>query len=713
MKCHGHFTAAEIDQTISSAVHFLKQRGAAEKDILVFRLTLEEVLLIYQEKMGEDARFDLLLRQHFSELRMKLAIRGDRLDVSEAGSEILLGVLRTAGQLPRWEYSGGCNYVRLTVPLYNTPLQNMRFAWKYTLPYRKRFFFALVCQWINVALNIVLPILSARVIVAYTDSSLEQTFLAAAMIFVVHLLNNLSLFLCNALYNTVYMGVLADLEEDLAKAALQIKNSCLEQKGAGVFIQRLTVDTSTLATGFNTMADHISTMFQYIGILIALLIVSPPVFLVAFVLLAAQIAIELTRTRKMKEDDRIYRQANERFSGFISEMVHGASDIKVLNSEDAFREELRKRIKDANGSYIHMLLQSWKYKLTRWGVGDMGGSLYICLLGFLIVRHGMAPATAIVLYNYYSELGSSAIMLVGQALEFAKSFNLSAERIIALLNSPEFPKEEFGTTHIGKMRGEITFDHVSFRYDSADFRRPSRMVVKDMNFTIPAGSVTALVGKSGCGKTTVFRLISKLLEAAEGTVQLDGVDIRTLDKQSIRENLTVVSQNPYLFHMTIRENLRLVKRDVTEEEIKEVCRLAVMDEEIKQMPEGYDTLIGEGGVNLSGGQRQRLAIARSLLRDCRILLFDEATSALDNITQSRVQNAVENIRGTRTIVMIAHRLSTVINADRILFMEDGQILDQGTHPELLARCDAYRALYEAESNLNRMFSMQNNEDESV
>ena len=713
MKCHGHFIAAEIDQTVSSAVHFLKQRGAAEKDILVFRLTLEEILLIYQEKMGEDARFDMSLRQHFSELRMKLAIRGTRLDVSEAGSEILLGVLRTAGQVLHWEFSGGCNYVRLTVPLYNTPLQNMRFAWKYTIPHRKRFFFALGCQWVNIALNIVLPILSARVIVAYTDSSLEQTFLAAAMIFVVHILNNLSLFLCNTQYNVVYTHVLSDLEEDLSKSALQIKNSCLEQKGAGVFIQRLTVDTSTLATGFNTMADHISTMFRYIGILIALLIVSPPVFLVALVLLAAQIAIELTRTRKMKGDDRIYRQANERFSGFISEMVHGASDIKVLNSEDAFREELRKRINDANNSYMQMLFRSWKYKLVRWGVGDMGGSLYICLLGFLIVRHGMAPAIAIVLYNYYSELGSSAIMLVGQALEFAKSFNLSAERIIALLNSPEFPKEEFGTTHIGKMRGEITFDHVSFRYDSADFRRPSRMVVKDMSFTIPAGSVTALVGKSGCGKTTVFRLISKLLEAAEGTVQLDGVDIRTLDKQSIRENLTVVSQNPYLFHMTIRENLRLVKRDVTEEEIKEVCRLAVMDEEIKQMPEGYDTLIGEGGVNLSGGQRQRLAIAQSLLRDCRILLFDEATSALDNITQSRVQNAVENIRGTRTIVMIAHRLSTVINADRILFMEDGQILDQGTHPELLARCDAYRALYEAESNLDQAFSKQNDEEKPV
>ena len=704
MKYEGQFTPTEIDQGVAAAVHFLQQKGAGEKDVLIFRLTLEEVLLIYREHLGEGARFRLSVRQHFSELRMKLAIRGERLDVWDAGSEILMGQIRSAGQVPRWEFSGGCNYITLSVPLYNTPLQNMRFAWKYLVPHRKRFFFALGCQWVNIALNIVLPVLSARLIVAFTDSALEQVLLTAAMIFGVQILNNLSLFLCNTQYNHVYTRVLSDLEGDLAKSALQIRNSCLEQKGGGLFIQRLTVDTANLATGFNTMADNISTMFRYIGILIALLLVSPPVFLVAFLLLAAQIVIEMIRTRRMTGDDRIYRQANERFSGFISEMVHGAPDIKVLNSEAAFREELRNRIGHANDSYMRMLVRSWKYKLARWEIGDVGRTIYICTLGFLIARQGMAPAIAIVLYNYYTELGGAAVMLVGQTLEFAKSFNLSVERICAILNSPEFPKEEFGTVHLEKMRGEISFDHVSFRYESADFRRPSGMVIRDMSFTIPAGSVVALVGKSGCGKSTVFRLIAKLLEATAGTVRLDGMDIRTLDRESIRENLTVVSQNPYLFHMTIRENLRLVKQDLTEEEMKEVCRLACIAEEIEQMPEGYDSLIGEGGVNLSGGQRQRLAIARSLLRDCRMLLFDEATSALDNITQARVQKALENIRGTRTIVMIAHRLSTVINADRIYFMEDGRILDQGTHQELIGRCEAYRALYEAESNLDRLFS---------
>lgn len=701
MKYQGHLTTAEIEQTVDAGVRFLKQRGAGEKDVLIFRLTLEEILLIYREHLGEETRFALSMGQYLSKLRMRLVVRGEALDVSQTGSEILLGELRSAGQVPRWEYRGGFNRITLSVPLYNTTLQNLRFAWKYTIPHRKRFFFALGCQWVNIALNILLPILSARVIVAYTDSALEQVILAALMILGVQLLNNLSLYLCNTQYNLVYTSVLSDLEGDLAEAALRIKNACLEQKGAGLFIQRLTVDTATLATGFNTLADYVSTMFRYIGILVALLVMSPPVFLVALVLLSSQIAIELIRTRRMMGDDRIYRQANERFSGFISEMVHGASDIKVLGSEDAFQHEVRKRIGDANDSHMHMLLRSWKYKLARWGVGDLGRTLYICLLGLLIVRQGMAPAIAIVLYNYYTELGGAAVLLIGQTMEFAKSFNLSVERICALLNSPEFPKETFGKAHIEKMRGEISFDHVSFRYDTADFRQKPRMILKDMSFTIPAGSVVALVGKSGCGKTTVFRLISKLLEAREGTVRLDGIDIRTLNRDSIRNNLTIVSQNPYLFHMTIRENLRLVKPDMTEEEMRGVCALAGMDEEISQMPAGYDALVGEGGVNLSGGQRQRLAIARALLRDCRVLLLDEATSALDNITQARVQKAVENIRGTRTVVLIAHRLSTVVGADRILFMEDGRILDQGSHAELLSRCESYRALYEAEARLEK------------
>ena len=207
----------------------------------------------------------------------------------------------------------------------------------------------------------------------------------------------------------------------------------------------------------------------------------------------------------------------------------------------------------------------------------------------------------------------------------------------------------------------------------------------------------ALVGPSGCGKSTVFNLISRLYEVNEGVIRFDGADIRELDAESIRGNLAVVPQNPYLFQLTIRENLRLVKPDMTEEEMRTACRMACIDQDIEAMPGGYDSLIDENGVNLSGGQRQRLAIARALLKDARVLMLDEATSALDNITQAKIQQAISNIRGERTVITIAHRLSTVVHADRIMVIGRGGVVDQGSHQELIGRCPEYRELYEAES----------------
>jgi ABC-type multidrug transport system fused ATPase/permease subunit len=312
----------------------------------------------------------------------------------------------------------------------------------------------------------------------------------------------------------------------------------------------------------------------------------------------------------------------------------------------------------------------------------------IALLAYLIAKGDILPSIALVLYNYYDELGPNAVKVIGSFMDSIADFNISNERVHALLNSPEFPKEHFGSVVLDAPEGNITFDHVNFSYHPGD----SPNVLNDMCFTIRAGEMVGLVGRSGCGKTTTFNLISKLYEPTDGSVMLDGIDIRQLTHDSIRDSMTVVTQNPYIFRMSVRENLKIVKEDMTDDEMMEVCRQACIDEDIQAMPDGYDTLIGEGGVNLSGGQRQRLAIARCMLRGSPIILFDEATSALDNATQAKIQAAIDNMRHGRTVVIIAHRLSTIAGADRILFMQNGSILTDGTHQELLSRCDEYRSL---------------------
>ena len=235
----------------------------------------------------------------------------------------------------------------------------------------------------------------------------------------------------------------------------------------------------------------------------------------------------------------------------------------------------------------------------------------------------------------------------------------------------------------------IEFKNVTFKYDT-------KLILNDLNFKVNANETVAFVGKSGAGKTTIFNLLCKMYDNYDGTITMDGVNIKKLDKDTIRGNITIVSQNPYIFNMSIKDNLKLVKNDLTEEEMVEACKLACLDEYISSLPNKYDTVVGEGGVNLSGGEKQRLAIARAFLQKTEIILFDEASSALDNETQAKIQQAIDNLQKDYTILMIAHRLSTIKNADRILLLDGGKIKAEGTHKELLKNSKLYKSLYEKE-----------------
>ena len=270
-----------------------------------------------------------------------------------------------------------------------------------------------------------------------------------------------------------------------------------------------------------------------------------------------------------------------------------------------------------------------------------------------------------------------------------KKFNLSATRIFEIFKSSKYEKETFGKEHLSKIDGNFEFKNVSFKYDK-------KQVLNNINFNVKSNETVAFVGKSGAGKTTIFNLLCKMYDSYNGTITIDGIDIKNLDKDTIRGNITIVSQSPYIFNMSIRENLRLVKQDLTDEEMKQACKMACLDDYIEQLPQKYDTIVGEGGVTLSGGQKQRLAIARAFVQKTEIILLDEATSSLDNETQLKIQQAIDNLQKEYTILIIAHRLSTVRNADRILMLSEGKIIAEGNHSRLLKECKQYRDLYENE-----------------
>lgn len=565
---------------------------------------------------------------------------------------------------------------------------NLKFAWSYAKGQRKHIWIILFASICSIIFSIITPILSANIIISLTGNNYVQIILIALALFIVDAFSSLMHYLSRMSAIKVYRNTLSVLEIDLGRNVLKLENECLDKNGSGVFIQRLTNDTSRIADVFQALLGMTSDFIRYVGILIAIFIVNKLVFIYIFITLIVLYIIENIRTRQKSADDKISRKASEKVSGFIGELVHGARDIKMLNSEDDFLRELSNKIDDANYKRMKMQKTSWNYKLALWEITGVFEFILIVLLVIFMQQEIIMPAIALVLYNYCNSL-SNSVYLIGDLLDYVKDFNLSCRRIYAIINDDEFQKEKFGTKHLDKIDGNFEFKDVTFSYKD-------KKVLNKLSFKISANETVAFVGKSGAGKSTIFSLLCKMYNVNAGKITIDGIDINELDKDSIRGNITIISQNPYIFNMSIRENLKLVKSDLTEKEMKEACKIACLDSFIKELPDGYDTIIGEGGVNLSGGQKQRLAIARALVQKTEIILFDEATSALDNETQEKIQKAIENMKNEYTILIIAHRLSTIINADRILYLDNGKIEAEGTHNYLLKNCEKYKKLYESE-----------------
>jgi len=567
-------------------------------------------------------------------------------------------------------------------------LKNLKFIWKYVKNEKKDINIFLISNILRIVSLIILPILSARIIIELTTNNYLQILLIAFAILIVDGLSSLFEYLNRVTSANIYRKALTSLESDISKEVLKLDNKSLEDNGTGVFIQRLTNDTSRLSNVFRTVFSLFSELIRYIGTLIAIFLISKIVFIYAIIVLFVLYILEKISIDEYNKNDKIVRISEEKATSLISEMIHGVKDIKMLNSEKSFMNELNVKIDDANYKRLKMDKTSHNYKLLMWEVEILFEFILIALLVILMSKNIIASSIALVLYNYAKNI-NWMVYVIDSFANTVKDFNLSCERVFEIIKNDKFKQEDFGSIHLDKIHGDFEFKNVTFGYDK-------RKVLKKLNFKVNANTTVAFVGKSGAGKSTIFNLLCKMYNVDSGQITIDGININDLDKDSIRGNITVISQDPYIFNMSIKDNLKLVKEDLTDKEMKNACKIACLDDFIKKLPEGYDTIVGEGGVNLSGGEKQRLAIARALIQKTEIILFDEATSALDNETQEKIQKAIENMKNEYTILIIAHRLSTIINADRILYLEDGKIKAEGTHKELLKSCDEYKKLYETE-----------------
>jgi ATP-binding cassette subfamily B protein len=315
--------------------------------------------------------------------------------------------------------------------------------------------------------------------------------------------------------------------------------------------------------------------------------------------------------------------------------------------------------------------------------------------GVLVVGGRLSVGDVVAFVAYLTGLVAPVMQLAGLAIRAQETMGVFG-RIVALLERTPEVRDRPGAAELRDGRGEIQFDHVTFAYE------PGRPPALDgVSFRARPGQLVALVGPSGAGKTTAAYLVPRFYDPQKGEVRIDGVDVRAVTQRSLLDQVGMVTQDTYLFHDTVRANLLYARPGATQAELEAACRTAHVHEVIRRLPDGYDTVVGERGVKLSGGQRQRLAIARAVLKDPRILILDEATSALDSRSERLIRKALAPLMRGRTTLAIAHRLSTVLGADLILVLDQGRLVESGTHAELLRRGGLYARLYREQFEAGR------------
>lgn len=568
--------------------------------------------------------------------------------------------------------------------------KNLKSTYQYAKGGKKYLILFLFINILLTIISIVVPVLVAKRLVVLTSGVFDQLLLIIFAIFIIEIMRNIGHYFYNQVYNRFYYDVRKNLQLSLTEETLKITQEDLNNNSSGVFIERINNDTDNLTDIFANLIDYLVNIIGNIGVLIVVFSINMYIGLAYVLFIIFIIVYNKFSSNINYKNRREWKKSREKTAGFISEIVRGAKDVKILAAENSFLWKAEEYIAQTNKV-------SYKYQSTKSKLRFFGGSMRdTCDLGIgiliyiFLISNYLTVESVIIIITYHNQLTWTADW-IEQIYEILKQFNLAANRIFGILDEKEFQKERFGKKHLKNFKGNIEFNNVFFSY------KDKLPILKGMSFKINCNETVAFVGPSGAGKTTIFNLISALNRVNSGEILFDGVNIEELDKNSIRGNLSVISQNAYIFNMSILDNLKVVKNDASEEEIKNACHLACLDDFIESLPEKYDTIVGEGGVTLSGGQKQRLAIARALLLNTEILLFDEATSALDNETQFKIQEAINNLKGEYTILIIAHRLSTVIDSDKIFVIDNGKIESCGTHKYLLGNSKVYQKLYKKET----------------
>lgn len=536
--------------------------------------------------------------------------------------------------------------------------------------------------------DILRPIIEANLVTSIT----QLNYVSAIWFSIFYILYAINNIVFNLLNNKIYMGIkekiLYYLRKDILDRIFSLKVVNFDKISSGEFQQKLKDDPASISRVLSVVQYNAFALITNLVILIYVFFLNYILGIIYLIGVVLVYFIEKKLYSKYEYLQRDYSKIQDRNTTILNEVMHGIRDIKLLNI-----------IPSISNIAIDSMSQSNQYdtklKMQHNFIWELSGAIEY-LISFLVIFIGIYLASTnkltvtnlLIIYMYRYEI-FSLISNINSIKEYYTEYKVAKDRIFSIMDDNCFPVEQYGNVSLKNINGSIEFKNVSFGYDD-------KMVLKDINFNIEANDTVAIVGASGSGKSTIFNLLNKNYDVSDNSIFIDDIDINTLDRNTIRNHISIISQNPYLFNFSIKENFMLLGDHITMKDIKKACKLARIDDFIDSLPDKYDTILGEGGVNLSGGQKQRIAIARALLKKSKIILFDEATSALDNITQREIQSSINFISKDYTILIIAHRLSTIKDCNKIMVLQDGKIVGVGNHYELLKNNLYYQKLYENE-----------------
>ena len=561
----------------------------------------------------------------------------------------------------------------------------------YYRPHRGLFALDMACALMIAAIDLSFPVVSRYAMTSLLPGKQFGVFFAVmGALVLAYLLRGVFEYIVTYWGHTLGVRMEADMRRDLFTHLQKMSFSFFDRHRTGQLMSRMTNDLFEITElAHHGPEDLLISAVTILGAFAVMLTISWPLALVLIVLVPVGVGLVLLLRRRMMSASRQLKEKTAGINAGLESSISGARVAKAFTNEDYEVEkftENNERFKRSKSDFY----KSMGIFLSGMGVFTNLFSVAVIAVGGGLIMSGRFDYVGLVTFTLYVGIFLQPIRRLTSFMEAFAAGAAGFSRFRELMAEQPEIADKPGAVELTNVKGRIVFENVSFSYN--DHTR----VLKDLSLTIEAGKTLALVGPSGGGKTTLCHLIPRFYETDSGRITIDGHDIRDVTLLSLRRNIGIVSQDVFLFAGTVRENIRYGRIDATDEEIIEAAKKAEIHDAIMEMEHGYDTQVGERGVRLSGGQKQRIAIARIFLKNPPILILDEATSALDTVTEARIQQSFEELARGRTTIVIAHRLSTVKNADEIIVIDEDGVVERGTHEQLLQKGGMYAQLYHSQ-----------------